>query len=240
MARHLVGVDGCKAGWTTVSIVHGEWRCLEVFASIAALWEAHEDADRILVDMPIGLLAEGSEERQCERLARRMLGLRRSSVFRVPCRDAVYATSREERQRLNRERSGKAISVQCLAIVPRIRELDCFLRGYSRAREVFCESHPELVFYMLNGGRPMKRNKRSTEGQEERIRVLLDAGAISRDELDRIVRQRDCLSSPRPGHDDILDALALVVAAHVRKGLMMRIPSNPPLDDVGLPMQIVY
>ena len=240
MARHLVGVDGCKAGWTAVSIIDGEWRSLEVFASLVALWEVHEDADRILVDMPIGLLTEGSEERQCERLVRRMLGPRRSSVFRVPCRDAVYASSREERQRLNRERTGKSLSVQCLAIVPRIREVDCLLRANSRARQVFFESHPELVFCMLNGGHSMKRNKRSPEGQEERMRVLLSTGAVPRDGLDCVLRQRDCLPAPRPGHDDILDALALAVAARVRKDSMMRIPRNPPLDDAGLPMQMVY
>ncbi len=86
----------------------------------------------------------------------------------------------------------------------------------------------------------MTRNKKSLEGRDERIEVLLGAGAISRDELNQIVRQRDYLLSPRPGHDDILDALALAVTAQVRNGLMVRIPRNPSLDGAGLPMQMVY
>ncbi|MEW6348758.1 MAG: DUF429 domain-containing protein [Thermodesulfobacteriota bacterium] len=41
------------------------------------------------VDIPIGLRDHGPE-RSCDLEARRLLGIRRSSVFPVPCRSAVY------------------------------------------------------------------------------------------------------------------------------------------------------
>lgn len=44
----------------------------------------------ILVDIPIGLRRNGNLEQLCDKEARKILGNRRSIVFPVPCRNAVY------------------------------------------------------------------------------------------------------------------------------------------------------
>ena len=88
---YRVGVDGCRKGWVSVALQSGQPARLMVFEDLTELWQAHRGADVILIDMPIGLLQTGPAERQCEREARVQLGARRSSVFPVPCREAVYA-----------------------------------------------------------------------------------------------------------------------------------------------------
>jgi predicted RNase H-like nuclease len=80
----LRGVDGCPAGWLSVSL---DVTTGEIAAAV------HEDADSLLgvpaavtaIDIPIGLPA--TPPRNCDAEARRRLGARRSSVS--PCRCAA-------------------------------------------------------------------------------------------------------------------------------------------------------
>ena len=53
MARY-VGVDGCRFGWVAVAEEAGrlEYR---LFGAMSDVLAAHPDAERILVDIPIGL-----------------------------------------------------------------------------------------------------------------------------------------------------------------------------------------
>lgn len=125
----------------------------------------------IAVDMPIGLPDEG--RRACDSLARRRLGPRRSSVFPVPTRGALQATSFTE---------VSGLSIQGWHLVPKIREVDA---GW-QPRVVECS--PELAFAVLAGA-PMAHNKRTPEGRAERLAVLGDVttrarGASTHDVLD--------------------------------------------------------
>ena len=125
----------------------------------------------IAVDMPIGLPAEG--RRACDSEARRMLGPRRSSVFPVPTRAALAATTFAE---------VRGLSIQGWHLVPKIREVDaCW-----EPRVVECS--PELTFTVLAGA-PMSHNKRTADGRAERLAVLGDVvtrakGAATHDVLD--------------------------------------------------------
>jgi predicted RNase H-like nuclease len=125
----------------------------------------------IAVDMPIGLPSEG--RRACDSEARRMLGARRSSVFPVPTRDALAATSFAE---------VSGLSIQGWNLVPKIREVDACWEPRVR------ECSPELSFTVLAGA-PMVHNKRTPEGRAERLAVLGDVmasakGAATHDVLD--------------------------------------------------------
>jgi predicted RNase H-like nuclease len=210
---------------------------VEVFEDVVSLWQAHHDADAICIDMPIGLLEDGPDERVCEREARRWLGPRRSSVFPVPCRQAVYATSDDEARVANVRLTRKDLSLQTLAIRRKIREVDQLLRGDIRARAVFREVHPELLFWAMNGGNPLTHRKKHCVGRLERNSLLAEVAgeAVLSDVLaqGRAYLRRDL------GEDDTLDALAAAVAAtHYRE--LVSLPDNPPHDACDLPMQMVY
>ena len=51
-----VGVDGCKAGWFAVTVTDdGEWSHA-LYETAEAVLDRHGDAERILIDIPIGLV----------------------------------------------------------------------------------------------------------------------------------------------------------------------------------------
>ena len=92
----FVGVDGCRAGWLAIALeTEGSWQ-VNTFPDVSSLWDHHRDASLILIDIPIGLKAEGRTERRCDPVARKLIGPRRSSLFPAPCREAIYARSYQE------------------------------------------------------------------------------------------------------------------------------------------------
>ena len=66
-----------------------------------------------MIDMPIGLANVDLTERNCEMLTRKILSKKRKpSLFSVPCREAIYASSYEEANQINKEIIKKGISKQ--------------------------------------------------------------------------------------------------------------------------------
>lgn len=147
-----IGVDGCKAGWlAAVKDSTGKVR-LEVYPTIGEIWQAHNDADCIAIDIPIGFRTckDGIEERLFDKEARKVLGKPRgSSVFVVPCRKALYAKTYDEASGINFECTGRKLPVFTWAIMPKMREVDTFLQDHTDARKVFKEIHPEVCFWGL-------------------------------------------------------------------------------------------
>jgi predicted RNase H-like nuclease len=69
----FVGVDGCRAGWFSINLVRsGGWEA-GVGLDFHQVWNRWQQADTILVDIPIGLRESGQQERLCDRDARRIL-----------------------------------------------------------------------------------------------------------------------------------------------------------------------
>ena len=131
-----VGVDGCKAGWLAVTR-SGAALEYRVFSNINQLAEAFSGADRVLIDIPIGLPWGDVPVRPCDRLARQLLGTpRRSSVFPVPCREALGPSDRDQAKKINKERLGRSINQQTWAISHRIAEADRFLQDCRPKRHV--------------------------------------------------------------------------------------------------------
>ena len=91
---NYIGVDGCRAGWIAVTKDRDELK-YRIYPCAQDLVATFPNAERILIDIPIGLAWKASPIRPCDRLAREILGLRRSSVLPVPYRDAAYASSLE-------------------------------------------------------------------------------------------------------------------------------------------------
>ena len=231
------GVDGCRKGWFYFALVPGqgpEWAVVEKIADLVA---AADDSDRIFIDIPIGL-PSGEEGRLCDSEARRKLAPRRtSSVFPVPVRSALTAETYEEANEKNRKASGKGLPRQTYAIMPKIKEVDSLLRGSARARRSVREVHPEIGFWALAGGRPMRHSKKTGRGFDERL-ALLERFHPS---------TAKCFGDIRTGYrcwdladDDILDAMAVAITASVDRRSLRTLPERPAEDSCGLPMEMVY
>lgn len=228
-----MGVDGCAGGWVAAFRrgAGGEVRCRRL-TRLAELFADAERPDVAAVDVPIGLLERGA--RQCDVEARRLLGVRRSSVFTPPLRPMLAAASRLAASRVRHRLEGKRVSIQAWAIVPKIREVDRLLRGHPARSAVVREAHPELCFCFLNGRRPLRAPKKTAEGQAERVALLRTwcGGAVADALAER--RALGCQA------DDILDALVLLwTAERIQRGEAVTIPARPPRDACGLRMEMV-
>jgi predicted RNase H-like nuclease len=234
----LAGVDGCPIGWVAAFVRPTgdavEVRILPRFADILAAAPAI-----MAVDMPIGLPERaGYGGRAAENAVRPLLGARQSSVFTVPSRAAIAATSYWDACAVALATSDppRKVSKQLFMLAPKIREVDEALRAEKVAAERVFEVHPELAFWRMTGGRaldePKKVKGRPYEpGLALRRRLLIDAG-LSAAAVNA--------SPPRgAGADDLLDALACAfVARRIRAGLAEPFPNPPPRDACGLPMAI--
>jgi predicted RNase H-like nuclease len=228
-----IGIDGCRGGWFLVKLDPRTGYELRLAERLDGLLEEGECG---LVDMPIGL--PQFRPRRCDGEARRLLGRpRSSSVFSVPVRQAVYAGDYATACVRNREALGCGLSVQTWNIVPRIRELDRLLRSRRAKVPVLRECHPELAFWGLNGGRPMRANKATAAGRQERLEVLRrhlpGVDALLEDALGRYPRRQ-------VAPDDVLDATVLAQVMAEAGTRLIRLPREPEWDAEGLSMEIVY
>jgi len=232
----FVGADGCKVGWFAVGLTEeAKWK-IQVFPDISSLWNQCRDARLILIDVPIGLRNSDSRERHCDKAARKLLGSpRRSSVFPVPCRDAVYADATKASD-INQRLTGRKLSKQALGIIRKIREVDKLLTVNKNARSLIKEFHPELCFWALNGGRPMKYHKKDERGLLERRQVLRGICSF----VDDLVGYALQKNRGKAAEDDVLDALVAAVTASKSIYGLSFVPDPPEIDSTGLPMQMAY
>jgi predicted RNase H-like nuclease len=234
--RH-VGVDGCKAGWLAVTR-SGAALEYRVFSNINQLAEAFSAADRVLIDIPIGLPWGDVPVRPCDRMARQLLGRpRRSSVFPVPCREALAASDLEQAQKINREHLGRSINEQTRGISQKIAEVDRFFLDRRLKHAIIREVHPELCFWALDRRRSMAHKKSTAEGIQERLRVLsrYDRGISLL--LSKTLEEtfREAVKA-----DDLLDAAVSFVTSEARDGDLVSLTGEPSRDLAGLPMEMVY
>lgn len=233
-----VGVDGSPDGWFSVAYGDG-YRSSGLYGSIEGIWEDYGDeAETILVDVPIGMREESAKTRPCDREARDVLGHpRSSSVFAVPVRDAVYEDSYEDAKRVQEERTEGSIGRQTWNISGKIKELDeFFLEEAPEARGRVRESHPEVCFWALNDGGAMEYSKTQQPAGAfwERVDVLEDADG---DVLGRI-REAGTGLCAEVSNDDIVDAFALALTASPLTGELRTLGGEK--DPNGLPMEMVY
>jgi predicted RNase H-like nuclease len=229
MARTVIGVDGCPAGWIVVIWREGKVTSklfpLGAFAEILA-----EGAAMIAVDMPIGF--PDTYGRNADIIARRALAPFGSRVFPVPCREAVHAANYTEAIRVNKLRSNNvSIPPVTNAIRPRMQEVDLVM---SREMEIRVrEVHPEVSFYVMNGWAVLQHKKKTVEGESERLSLLRDKGFP---ELDWTVMN---YRKSQVKRDDIIDACAAAWSARrILDGLARHFPETEERDARGLLMRI--
>jgi predicted RNase H-like nuclease len=79
MAAYVLGVDGCRSGWLICQYEFTAHQLsFDVKRTFPDLLQDAADAQRIGIDIPIGLTEDGSA-RRCDTEARRMLGTPRAS-----------------------------------------------------------------------------------------------------------------------------------------------------------------
>ena len=228
------GVDGCRSGWFWVGLEPDGTIRDGVAGRLAELVDRARDTDRIFVDMPIGLQAE---PRACDTLARKFLGRpRASSVFPPPAREALDHSVYAEASRRNHALTGRSLTKQTFAIMPRIREVDDLLRDNGKARRIVREIHPEVCFLGF-AGQAMTFNKKKQEGYQERIDALgIMRPGVAREVEDMAARYR----GRGVERDDVVDAMAAAITAAAPPSALRTLPEPPETDSRDLPMEMVY
>jgi predicted RNase H-like nuclease len=208
----VAGVDGCRGGWVGVLLDgdgDGACRDVRVARTLDSLLETLGAVDVIGVDMPVGLVHDGV--RECEMLARALLGARASTVFPMPPRDALAAATHAEAVACCRALGVPGISAQGYALRRKVFEVERFARE-SRAVPVV-EIHPELSFRSLTGD--VLPSKRTADGLARREEALARRG----------------LTLPHvrgAGRDDVLDAAAVAWSAlRFARGDAVSLPDPP-------------
>jgi predicted RNase H-like nuclease len=232
-----IGIDGCPIGWVSVTMKSGSFTAVDVFSTIAALWQHHQKARLLLIDMPIGLIDKGTEPRGCDQGARDVLGARRSSIFPAPVRGVLKCKTYPEACDINQKRTGKKISKQAWNIVPKIKEVDTFLRANKAAQKKMRESHPEVCFTMLNGAAPMVHPKKAPMGFLDRLQLIQEYDAKAETWLRQMAKK---YPQKEVATDDVVDAMILAITAAGGARKLRTLPEKPEIDGQGLPMEIVY
>ena len=233
------GVDGCREGWFYVELKPSGDIRWGVVKKVEELVSSTNDQARIFIDIPIGLPDDG-EDRTCDRAARKALGRpRASSVFPAPARAVLDLDARtyQESNEFSRKTVGKGITRQTYAILPKIREVDTFLRSSAKARSLIREVHPELCFWALNGENPMRFNKSKPEGFWERLDVVKGQMSTAAAEVRQMIRWSNGRGVAR---DDILDSLVAAITASQPQEAWQTVPACATNDRFGLPMEMVY
>src|SRR5580692_10043103 len=211
----VTGIDACRGGWVAVSLETPGAASVRAGASLASLLD-EDPAVIVGIDMPLGLLDSGW--READRVARGLLGPRRSSVFAIPPRAVWAQASYQAASERCRELTGQGLSIQAWGLRAKLLEADRF-RG-SCGYPLY-EVHPELAFCALAGA-PLAHSKHTAAGRERRRELLSRAGIT----LPRI---------PRAPVTDTLDAAAVAYSAwRIATGRAVVIPARPERDDRGL------
>ena len=246
------GVDGVSgksppgkeesSNWVMVvtGAAHGSLvKEFSVWTSFADLWKnaCEKGLLAVAVDIPIGLPGKGG--RTADREARYLLKgppNRASSVFPAPPLCTLGATTYRDAQDLSRNLTGKGMTRQTFALLPKIRdvrgslELGAFDAG---ARTRAAEVHPEVSFANM-AGCPMSFHKSRQAGVAERLALL-------KGHFPNIVEAAvatEITGPPTPGLDDVLDAVAAAWTARRLVSGDARALGCCDLDETCYPMKI--
>lgn len=232
----VAGVDGIPDGWLAVLMQptdqqHSTRYEVRRVRTLRDLIDTVRALRIIAIDIPIGL-ADAYQQggRNCDRLARSLLSVRRSSVFPTPIRGTLAAATWEDACIISRgsANTGMGLSKQAFAILPKISEIDGLLQVHQKLRSRVYEVHPELCFRMLAGA-PMLHAKKSAAGRAER-RLLLESVF----DLSALEERGAAVRAPTV---DLLDAaVACWTAGRLYNGTAISYPDPAPMDSTGLPM----
>ena len=241
MGKSTVGIDGCKGGWVAASVSknNSSGAKFHFAPTLKELIAQFANDSLIMIDMPIGLSANDS--RRCDEEARKLMKNRGCCVFPAPLRPVVKdlncAKSYELAKRKNKKHHlhQKKISRQSFALLEKIREVDDLINPRLQAR--IMETHPELVFWALNEGKPIAISKKEPKGCKKRLKLLEFIFPGTSKEIIRIKKEL----GGKVAIDDLIDACACLVAARsFLAGKATKVPGKSEHDRRKLLMEINY
>ncbi len=244
----VIGVDACRRGWVAVSLEVSRLPdraprlvAVRMDGSLTSvLDQADRDPARVVgIDMPLGLLESGW--READRVARGLLGPRRSSVFAIPPRAVWAQLSYPAANQLCRDLTGQGFSVQAWGLRARLLEANQYREACGHP---MYEVHPELAFGAMAGA-PLAHSKHTAPGRELRRELLARAGIVlpdgPADGAPRIPRTPRIPRALRTPVTDTLDAAAVAWSAwRIATGQAVVLPDQPQQDSEGREITIRY
>ncbi len=177
--------------------------------------------DAIVINAPVGY-PSGVDLgfRICDREAKELLGPRGNVITAVPGRRVFNRA----------DMSVEGLDAITQVLMPRYRDVANEMSPF-RQRQVY-EGHPELSFFQLNGGVPMKLQRFRQAGQEERRKLLV----AKLNGIERVLNYE--IDRVRP--HQLIDAAVLVWSARrAYTHTARRLPFEPEWDSEGLRMEYV-
>ncbi|MCD4654394.1 DUF429 domain-containing protein [bacterium] len=236
-----IGIDSCKGGWLCVglnSLDSDDWQ-MDFIAQLTEISVAIKRSEQVLINMPIGMRSINCKDRLCDIEARKILAPSMSStVIAVPCRKALKIDTYTEASAMNYACAGRTLNRQTWNMMPKIREVDLYIRRRQGMGKKIREIHPEIVFWSLNGKIPMKYPWNTEEGIVERIAVLKPYFSYTSELADSIFQSTN-YGQGLVVKADVLGAIAAAVTATF-KGSLKTIPKQPETDTRNLSKELVY
>ena len=213
----IVGIDGCPSGWICALGTIKEKQIAQIEMQFVLhpdeIWKKYA-VQKMCIDMPIGLPSVSKKGgRAIDTTARKILGKSGASrVFSPPIRQILYCTDYQEALQISKKTppDGVGLSKQSFYLLPKIRQIDEWLREDPKSQNSIFETHPELSFWAM--GKQAAPSKHSVEGKEFRIQLLTREGIWDESFFDIIKKERKRANII--SKDDILDALACMWSAH--------------------------
>ncbi len=221
----VAGMTPCPNGWLVAPAkLQGATFAPEdprIYTKFAEVFDEHPSFEVVALNSPVGYPDEPNQLRECDRVARALLGRRSITVRRPPMRATVESGIPLVDERLD------AVT---LVLLPRLAEVAQEMLPY-RQRTIY-ESHPELSFLVINGDQPLRYPKHSDEGAEERRALLVK----------RVPGIQRVLGAqlPKVTYAHLCDVSALLwTARRIAAKAATRIPENPEWDAEGLRKEYV-
>jgi predicted RNase H-like nuclease len=224
----FIGIDGCRGGWVVAQRNNHRQLAFALVTEIASIFAAEDVL--VAIDIPIGLPECGS--RECDIAARKQLGKGQGSrVFPAPCRAALAGSSYVECCDLNEAASGKRLSKQSHAILPKIRTVDAALSP--KLQQHVREAHPEVSFCILIRA-PLEHSKKTLAGRVERLDVLRRHNFRFDPVAERLRLGRSLVAV-----DDLIDAAVCLLTARRISDSTAILLGDGTSDSRGLRMEII-
>ena len=232
----FVGIDGYIDGWCCC-IIHDGVR-IELHKNLTTLFENIGINNLTLIDMPVGLSSKNFERFIDFKLRTYLPKNKKSSVFTAPCREAVLSNDYNSAKKANQIITNRSISIQSWNISKKIKELDGFLTSQKKNKLTIKESHPEFCFVNLNNNNPLIHNKKTKDGYNERLSILIR----SSEGIEMVVKKSiEKFKKEKVKKDDILDSIVLALTSkYWQKNGSRTITQNPEKDEMGIPFEIFY
>lgn len=233
----FVGVVRAGESWLSVAFGPDGFEACTVTSDLGDLWVRYEErVELLLVGAPVGLIESGEPTRECDALAREVLGPRADAIVEPPVREATRKRRYPAAQRVNERKAGAPVSRAAFDLSDAIVEVDDLLREAPEAKATVAESHPEVCFRAF-AGEPLEHPPDIAAGYAERLRTLAEYDPEAAPTLQAAAEDTE---GAAVSVADVLDALALAYAARPGLGSLRTLPPEPPTDSEGLPMRIAY